>query len=213
MYTCVLRLEPCSRKKSCYRADVWNTNGHECNDAESTKWSANAGQQRIVAESNAATEHLAAGAETIMSMQAIFSELSASWTDDARDLVHAAEVILINIQKDVRNLCKPWGAQLQAQNRYRRTEAIRHELKMALTQRAMKLKSETKASGAATEHAEAEVAAECTATEHASEEFCLEAAMAEIVLSMQAIVTEFSASSTDNARDLVNAAQAILKNR
>ena len=47
-----------------------------------------------VAESDAATEKVAAGAETIMSMQAIVTEFSASLTDDARDLVNAAEVIL-----------------------------------------------------------------------------------------------------------------------
>ena len=30
---------------SCYRADAGDTNEHELNDAESTKWSTNAGQQ------------------------------------------------------------------------------------------------------------------------------------------------------------------------
>ena len=39
------------------------------------------------AESDAATEHIAAGAETIMSMQAIVTEFSVFSTDDARDLV------------------------------------------------------------------------------------------------------------------------------
>ena len=95
------------------------------------------------AESDAATEHVAAGAETIMSMQAIVREFSASLTDDARDLVNAAEVILKNNQNDVRNLCKPWGVQLKAQKRYRPTDTIREELKTALTKRARKLKSET----------------------------------------------------------------------
>ena len=59
-------------------------------------------------ESDAATEHVAAGAETIMPMQAIVAQFSASSTDDARDLVNAAQVILKNNQNDVRNLCKPW---------------------------------------------------------------------------------------------------------
>ena len=78
-------------------------------------------------------------------------------------------------------------------------EASKHELKMALTQRAKKLKSETKASagGVATETAEIEVRAddaladahptliqvdaESIATEHASAEFGSEVAMAEIL--------------------------------
>ena len=34
-----------SHDESCYRADAGDTNGHELNDAESTKWSTNAGQQ------------------------------------------------------------------------------------------------------------------------------------------------------------------------
>ena len=67
------------------------------------------------AESDAATEHVAAGAETIMSMQAIVTEFSASSTDDARDLVNAAQVMLTGERQDVRNLCKPWGVHLTAQ--------------------------------------------------------------------------------------------------
>ena len=56
------------------------------------------------AESDAATEHIAAGAETIMSMQAIVTEFNVFSTDDARDLVNAAQVIIKGNQKDVRNL-------------------------------------------------------------------------------------------------------------
>ncbi len=46
------------------------------------------------AESDAATEHIAAGAETIMSMNAIVAEFSAPSTDEARDLFNAAQVII-----------------------------------------------------------------------------------------------------------------------
>ena len=67
------------------------------------------------AESDAATEHIAARAETLMSMQAIVTEFSAFSTDDARDLMNAAQVILKGNQTDVRNLCNPWGVQLKAQ--------------------------------------------------------------------------------------------------
>ena len=111
------------------------------------------------AESDAATEHIAAGAETIMSMQDIVTECSAFSTDDARDLIDAAQVILKGNQNDVRNLCKPWGVQLKAQKRYRPMDTIREELKTALTKRARKLKSETElvSGGAATEHAATEV--------------------------------------------------------
>ena len=66
------------------------------------------------AESDAATEHIAAGAETIMSMQAIVTEFSAFSTDDARDLMNAAQVILKGDQGVIRNLCHPWGVQLKA---------------------------------------------------------------------------------------------------
>ena len=107
------------------------------------------------AESDAATEHIAAGAETIMSMNAIVAEFSAPSTDEARDLFNAAQVIMKGDQNDVRNLCKPWGVQLKAQKRYRPMDTIREELKTALTKRARKLKSETElvSGGAATEHA------------------------------------------------------------
>ena len=52
--------------------------------------------------------------ETIMSMQAIVTELSAFSTDDARDLMNAAQVILKGDQDVIRNLCHPWGVQLKA---------------------------------------------------------------------------------------------------
>ena len=91
------------------------------------------------AESDAATEHIAAGAETIMSMQAIVTEFSVFSTDDARDLVNAAQVIIKGNQKNVRNLCKPWGVQLKAQQHYRRMETVKQELKTVLTKRAVKL--------------------------------------------------------------------------
>ena len=67
------------------------------------------------AESDAATKHIAAGAETIMSMNDIVAEFSAPSTDEARDLFNAAQVIIEGNQNDVRNLCKPWGVQLKAQ--------------------------------------------------------------------------------------------------
>ena len=110
------------------------------------------------AESDASTEHIAAGAETTMSMDAIVTELSTLSTDAARDVVTAAQVILKGNQNDVRNLCNPWGVQLKAQKRYRPMETIKQELKISLTKRAMELMSETDASagGAATEHAETE---------------------------------------------------------
>jgi len=95
--------------------------------------------------------------------------------------------------------------QLKAQKRYRPMETIKQELKMALTKRAMMLKSETEASagGVATEHAETEVRAddalaethrssiqvvvESPATEHASAEFCLDSAMAETLHRIKAL--------------------------
>ena len=108
------------------------------------------------AESDAAKEHNAAGAETTMSLEAIVTELNTLSTDAARDVVTAAQLILKGKQSDVRNLCNPWGVQLTAQKRYRPMGTIKQELKMALTKRAMMLKTETEASagGAATEHAE-----------------------------------------------------------
>ena len=57
-------------------------------------------------------------------------------------------------QNDVRNLCKPWGVQLREKKRYRPMDTLKQELKIALTKRAKKLKSENEGSdsGAATEH-------------------------------------------------------------
>ena len=46
---------------------------------------------------------------------AIGAEFDASPTDDARDLVNAAQVMLTGERQDVRNLCKPWGVHLTAQ--------------------------------------------------------------------------------------------------
>ena len=47
-----------------------------------------------VAESGAATEHTAAGEEITMYMKALVTEWSRLSSDDARDLVNAAQVIL-----------------------------------------------------------------------------------------------------------------------
>ena len=114
------------------------------------------------AKPDAATKHAAVQTEASMSMESIVTELSAHSTDDARGIINAAQTILKGDQNDVRNLCKPWGVQLKAQRHYRPMDTIRQELKMALTKRAMELKSETEASagGAATEHAETEVRAD-----------------------------------------------------
>ena len=110
------------------------------------------------AEPDAATEHIAVEAEASMSMDAIVTESTAHPTDDARDVIKAAQTILKGDQNDIRNLCKPWGVQLRLQKRYRPMETIKQELKMSLAKRAMELKSATDASagGAATEHAESE---------------------------------------------------------
>ena len=74
-------------------------------------------------------------------MQTILTEFSASPTDDARDLVNAAQVMLTGERQDVRNLCKPWGVHLTAQKKYRPMDIIEQEFRIALTERAMKLKS------------------------------------------------------------------------
>ena len=71
-----------------------------------------------------------------MSMDAIVTELSAHSTDDARDVTNAAQTaqtILKGNQKDIRDLCWPWGVQLRVQKRYRPTETIKQELKISLT--------------------------------------------------------------------------------
>ena len=128
--------------------------------------------------SGVATEHIAAEAEASMSMDDIVTELSAHSTDDARDIVNAAQTILTGKQDDIRNLCKPWGVQLKVQKRYRPTETIKQEHKISWTKRAMKLKSRTDAStgGAATEHAETEL--------------CVDDAFAETLRGLQAISTQ-----------------------
>ena len=82
------------------------------------------------AESDAATEHIAAGAETTMSMDAIVTEPSTLSTDDARDVVNAAQIILKGKQQDIRNLCKTRGVQLTDWKRHRHMESIKQELKM-----------------------------------------------------------------------------------
>ena len=98
------------------------------------------------AEPDAATEHIAVEAEASMSMEDIVAELSAHSTDDARDVINAAQTILKGNQKDIRNLCHAWGVQLKSQKRHRPTETIKQELKMSLTKRAMELKRKTDAS-------------------------------------------------------------------
>ena len=64
-------------------------------------------------ESGVATEHTAAEAEITTCMKAIVTEWNTLSTDDSRDLVSAAQVLLKGDQNDVRNLCKPWGVQLR----------------------------------------------------------------------------------------------------
>ena len=81
----------------------------------------------------AATEHYQQALRPLHdAMQTIVTEFNASPTDDARDLVKAVQVMLTGEQQDVRNLCKPWGVHLTAQKSV-----------VALTERAMKLKSAT----------------------------------------------------------------------
>jgi hypothetical protein len=96
--------------------------------------------------------------ETIMSMHAIVVEFSVFSTDNARDLVKAAQAIITGKQENVRNLCKPWGVPLKAQNHYRSMATIKQELKTLLIKRAEKLKNEAEpyVGSAATEHAETE---------------------------------------------------------
>ena len=156
-------------------------------------------------ESGAATEHTAAGAEITTCMKAIVTEWNTLSTDDARDLVNAAQGLLKGDQKNVRDLCKQWGVQLREKKRYRPMNTLKQELKIALTERAKKLKSENEGSdrGAATEHTEddaradnalaetprssTKVAKESTATEHASAEFCIETAMDEALRRIKAL--------------------------
>ena len=64
----------------------------------------------------AATEHDHQALRPLhAAMQVIVTELDASPTDDARDLVNAAQVMLTSERQDVRNLCEPWGVHLTAQ--------------------------------------------------------------------------------------------------
>ena len=106
------------------------------------------------AEPDVTNQHVAAAVETTMSMQAIVTEWAAFSTDEAREIVHAAQIILKGKQNDLRNLCKPWGVQLKAQRRYRSTASIKQDLKMALTKHVLNLKSKTEAAtgSSATEH-------------------------------------------------------------
>ena len=54
--------------------------------------------------------------------------MKAIVTDDARDLVSAAQVLLKGDQNDVRNLCNPWGVQLREKKRYRPMNTLKQEL-------------------------------------------------------------------------------------
>ena len=74
-------------------------------------------------------------------MQTIVTEFNASPTDDAQNLVNAAQVMLEGTKQDVRNLCKPWG--VHSPEKYRPMDTIKQELRIALTEHAMKLKSAT----------------------------------------------------------------------
>ena len=114
------------------------------------------------ASSDVATEHIAGGPETTMSMEAIVTALGALPTEDARAVVLAAEVVLSEKQDDVRKLCKPRGVQLTAQKRHRPLETIKQELELALSKRAMELKAETELAvgAAATEHPQKSVRAD-----------------------------------------------------
>ena len=116
-------------------------------------------------------------------MKAIVTEWSQVSNDDARDLVNAAQAPLKGNQNDVRELCNTWKVQLREKKRYRSMDTLTQELKMALTQRAEKLKMENAASDrdAATEtpRSSSQVAKESTATEHASVELCIETALEE----------------------------------
>ena len=60
------------------------------------------------AECAAATEHEQQALRPLhAAMQTIVTEFGASPSDDARDLVNAAQVMLTGERQDVRNLCKP----------------------------------------------------------------------------------------------------------
>ena len=68
------------------------------------------------AKGAAATEHDQQALRPLHdTMQTIVTEFNASPTDDARDLVNTAQVMLTGERQDVRNLCEPWGVHLTAQ--------------------------------------------------------------------------------------------------
>ena len=73
-----------------------------------------------------------------MDMQDLITEFSQR--QDARELVHAAQTILTGNQQAVRDLCNPWGVNLRENKRYRPMDTIKQELRIALTERAVKLK-------------------------------------------------------------------------
>ena len=63
----------------------------------------------------AATEHDQQALRPLHhTMQSIVTEFNASPTDDARDLVNAAQVMLKGKKQDVHNLYNVWGVQLTA---------------------------------------------------------------------------------------------------
>ena len=69
----------------------------------------------ILTRGAAATEHDQQALRPLHdAMQTIVTEFSASPTDDAPDLVNAAQVVLTGEWQDVRNLRKPWGVHLTA---------------------------------------------------------------------------------------------------
>ena len=149
-----------------------------------------------VAESEAATEHIAAGSNTMMSMESIVAELNAHSTDDERDVINAAQTILKGNQNDIRTLCRPWGVQLTLKKVKRPMETIKQELKMAVTKRAKKLNMEHGIAehtevDARADDALAETLKESIATEHASAEFCIETAMDETLCRIKAIHSDF----------------------
>ena len=113
-------------------------------------------------EQDVSTERVAAAVEATISMQAIVTEWATLSTDEAREVVHAAQIILKGNQNDLRKLCKPWGVQLKVQKRYRPLASIKQDLQMAVTKHVLKLKSKTTvaAGSNATEHTETEDHAE-----------------------------------------------------
>ena len=70
----------------------------------------------------------ATSAEINMDMQAVVTEWSQLSTDDARELVQAAQLILTGNQQAVRDLCNPWGVQRTEKKRNRPMDMIKQEL-------------------------------------------------------------------------------------